>query len=53
MKLLNGYKTHIGLVALGLIGFAASFGWIDEETAKAVAYSDSSNRSARCVRPAS
>lgn len=37
MDKLKGYKTNIGLVLLGLLGFAKIFGWITVDQALAIA----------------
>lgn len=37
MKWLNGYKTHLGFIVLGLIGIACMQGWISQELAATAA----------------
>ena len=37
LKLINGYKTHIGLIAFGLLGIAYAQGWVDDTAAASIA----------------
>jgi len=36
MKLLNGNKTNLGLIAAGILGVLVSLGYVDEKTGAAV-----------------
>jgi len=35
-KALNGNKTYLGMIGLGVLGFIWTQGWIDEQLAKSI-----------------